>query len=324
MDDVSTGGNTTAPASAPATFADADWSAGASPASDSTPQTDSALPAAEQPAATEVHPQATEDARSPFIPRARFDEVNAKRAEYETKLQGLAWAESVDRAAIEQAQKIGQLYSTDRAGFIRQVLSEAMSDPALSPLVKSEAARALGARSQQQAAQAVNMQPRQVQLEDGTVMSMYSAEQIAELKNGWTAELEQKFAPAMQTASEFKAAREHVERVKQANGFAAAFKADLQKLPQFEEHKAEIVQRLSTLKLQSDHPAEVRAATLALYNEIVLPKLARGLTQQAQSKLLDNLQQKAAASTGINPGGSAPATHKRVDSFHQLPADAWK
>lgn len=322
MDDTSTGGNTSAPA-APASFADVSWAADASPASDSTPQTDSALPAAEQPAATEVQPQSTEDARSPFIPRARFDEVNAKKAEYEAKLQGLAWAESVDRKAVEDAVRIGQLYSTDRAGYIRQVLSEAVNDPDLAPMVRSEAARLLGTR-QQQAQPQINLQPRMVQLEDGSTIPLYSAEQIGALKDQWTAELDKKYEPAMRTAEEFRAAREYVAQKKQADAFASGFKADLLKLPQFAEHAAEIKERLSTMRFTTDHPSEVRAATLALYNEIVLPKLARGLTQQAQSKLLDNLQQKAAASTGINPGSAAPATHKRVDSFHQLGPDAWK
>ena len=136
--------------------------------------------------------------------------------------------------------------------------------------------------------------------------------------------MEQKFAPAMRTADEFKQAREQVARMTEANSFASSFKADLQKLPRFDEHKAEIVSRLAALKLQTDHPAEVKAATLALYNEIVLPKLAQGLTQTAQTKLLDNLTQKAAASTSVNPGSSAPATQKAYKSFKDLPAEAWK
>jgi hypothetical protein len=57
---------------------------------------------------------------------------------------------------------------------------------------------------------------------------------------------------------------------------------------------------------------------------VVTPLREQQMSSKAESRVLDNLQRKAAASTSVNPGSAAPSTPKRIDSFSQLPADAWK
>ena len=58
--------------------------------------------------------------------------------------------------------------------------------------------------------------------------------------------------------------------------------------------------------------ADLDAALNRAYRGVVAPTL----TQKAQAKLLDNLQQKATASTGVNPGSAAPSTPSSPRSFH--------
>ena len=314
------GGNT--PASSPATFAAADWSSEASPAPESSQQTTTPA-AAEQPTtASEPNTPAGDD-RSPFIPRSRFDEVNGKFNELKTWKEQFGWAEHVDRAKVEQAVQLAQLYSTDRAGYIRTLLSEAMNDAQLAPAIRSEAARLLGTRAQGQP-EPVQMVP--VQLEDGTVVQMPRDPNawLAQQRSQWQAELEQKFAPALTAAEKLQKAEEHYAQAQEAKQFADAFGPELAKRPHFAELKGEIISRLASTKLETDHPAEVRAAAMGIYADLLSEKVLPGLSTKAQSQLLDSLQQKAAASNSVNPGSAAPSTPKFVRSFSQLGPDAWK
>jgi hypothetical protein len=65
-----------------------------------------------------VHKTALENARTKAAEQAQ--------QEFESQF---GWAKSVDRGAVEEAARLGQLYQTDRAGYIRQVLAEAITDP---------------------------------------------------------------------------------------------------------------------------------------------------------------------------------------------------
>jgi hypothetical protein len=159
-----------------------------------------------------------------------------------------------------------------------------------------------------------------VQLENGQVIPLYTADQLGALKQQWMQEMRTEFAPAQQTAEQFQKAAQHYERVQQADGFAKSFYGDLSKLPGFTEHKEAIRQELGTTRLETDHPAEVRAAALAIYNRVVVPKLLAG----RESKVLEDLQQRAHAATSVNPGSAAPSSPRAITSFKDLPADAWR
>lgn len=302
-----TDGNSAAPASTgPATFAEAfaaDASSAADPSASATTP-----PAAAQPAQDAAGTTPADKDRSPFIPRSRFDEVNTRLGELTKWKEQHGWVEGVDRAAVDQAVQIAQRFQQDPGGYIKQLLSEAISNPQLAPMVRSEMARFLGQRPQASAPPAaVDLTPIPVQMEDGRTLNMLTAEQW----DAREAKLREEFAPAVQTAKELKAARDEAEAIRQADAFAAASITPMMAFPQFKEHAKEIAEYVNKAKLATGHPAEVEAATLRAYATIVVPKL----DQASQSKLLDNLQQKAAASRSPNPGSAAPSAPADIKSF---------
>lgn len=309
MEELSGGNSAPASSTGPTTFEQA-FASDASPASDPS-ATSTTPPAAEQPATdAEVTPEPSED-RSPFIPRARFDEVNTKMNELKQWREQYGWAEGADQQAIAQAQQIGQLYSTDRAGFIRQLLAEAINDPALAPAVRSEAARLLGTRQAQAAPEPEGPDLTNLVIDLGNGQTV----PLAALKDAWSREMEQKFAPVVQTAQELREASAHLQQTQQAQQFASGFFKDLQKLPDFDALKPEIAKRLATERLGSDHPAEVQAATYRIYMDLQQSRKSQDIAQ-AKSDQLDDLQRRAAASTSPNPGSAAPSSPKKVTSFY--------
>jgi hypothetical protein len=152
----------------------------------------------------------------------------------------------------------------------------------------------------------------------------YSAESQAKrealLKQQWLSEIRKELEPVTQTVKEVKA-----QRAQEASkAFASsAFEELSSQLPEFEAHAKEIGQRLKALDLQTDEPAMLKLALKAIYADVVTPKREQQMASTAESKLLDNLQRKAAASTSVNPGSATPSTPRAVNSFHQLPREAW-
>lgn len=238
----------------------------------------------------------------------------AEQAEAKWKQQ-YGWAETVDRQAVEQAARIGQMYAQDRAGYVRQMLAEAASDPELAPMVRSEAARLLSGGRQAQAAP--DLSPIQVQMENGQTVGLYTDQQVTAAIQQAMQGMEQKLAPLQQTHEQIVKAQAHMELMHEANRFAEGFGKDLQKLPHFAEHKAEIVSRLSQMRLGSDHPAEVRAATFQIYHDVVLPKLATA----ERRAVLHDINQKASVS-GVTPNAQSSSAPKEMKDMSW--ADALK
>jgi hypothetical protein len=314
------GNNAAAPASGPTTFAEA-FAPDASPASDPSQQSNDA-PAAAQPA-TDGESTPTADDRSPFIPRSRFDEVNGKYNELKQWREQYGWVEDAQkRAAFEQAVQIGQLYTQDRAGYIRQLLADALNDQTLAPVVRSEAARFLSqGRGQGQAPAAVDLNPIPVQLEDGRTVPLFTAEQHQALLQQELAKFREELAPVRQTAEELKAAKEQAARQQEADSFAKTFFGDLSKLPDFDALKPEIASRLAATTLASDHPKEVEAAVYRIYMDLSAARRTTDIAK-AKSEQLDDLRRQAAASTSPNPGSAAPSTTRTPASFYD-PALKW-
>jgi hypothetical protein len=323
MDDVSTSGGNSAPASAgPATFAEA-FASDASPAPGS-PAESNTPPAAELPATDAAASPQQPDERSPFIPRARFDEVNTERAALKAFKEQFGWAEQVDRHAIQQLQPYAQMFATDRAAFLRQVIADSMADATLGPQIRSELGRALATRGAQPQTEPQPDLP--IELADGRVVHLYSAEQQAK-REAWVREqllgqIKQEFAPVVQTTQAIVAEREATARQRQADEYGTTTFAKAQKWPGMdsEDNRKAVHDAIKAMNLQSDDPRDVSLALNEAYLQVVVPKL----TQSAQSKLLDTLQQKAAASTSPNPGSAAPASQKAYKSFNDLPAEAWR
>jgi len=309
MEDLSGGNSAPASSAGPTTFAEA-FASDASPASES-PATSNTPPEAALPATDAADTTPGGDERSPFIPRSRFDEVNTERNALKQWKEQYGWAESADRQAIEQAVEIGKLYSTDRLGYARQLLSDMSSDPQLGPQLRSELARMLGTR-QQQAPPA----PAGPDL-NGLVIDLGNGQTVplSALKESWLGEMEQKFAPVVQTAKQLQEASEQAQKTHEATEFAKGFLADLQKRPDFDALKPEIAKRLAAERLTSDHPAEVRAATYRIYMELSDQHRTQSIAQ-AKSDQLDDLQRRAAASTSPKPRSAAHSSPRSPKSFY--------
>jgi hypothetical protein len=333
MDDLSTGGNTasvdsgsTGAAAAPTTFAEA-FAADASPASD-TPESLQTPSAAEQPTTPpEGSPQQTDD-RSPFIPRARFDEVNTKKGELESKLQSLAWAEQVSPQEFQQIHRIANAFS--RGDFIEGLnglIAEGRKDPAVEAQIRSFAARTLAQRAQAQP-EAQEPQPDlPIELADGRVVHLYSAEQQAKreafLQQQWMRSVQQELQPLKQTHEQLQAEKAAAQAQAANAQFASSVLADVKARPGVTDDALRAM--ATAIAHDRQLPAQPSFDQLALateraYRAVVLPTLS----QQAEARTLDSLQRKAAASTSVNPGSAAPSAPKSVRSFHDLPADAWR
>jgi hypothetical protein len=196
------------------------------------------------------------DVHKTALDNARIKAADQAKQEFEAQF---GWAKSVDRGAVEEAARLGQLYQTDRAGYIRQVLAEAITDPSLAPLVRSEAARVLGSRqSPPQPAQTVPDVP--IVNEQGQVvgnlrdivqahLAEYAAKEIAPLKS----DLQQRKADA-----DARQAQQELQTQVQ-DIYAEA----LDVLPGFKEHEAAIAKVFATI------PGDPAKAMRAAWKQVV-------------------------------------------------------
>jgi len=319
------GGNpeTTASPAPVASFEDA-FSADASPASTPPDQSHDAA-AAVQPATGQDSPQ--QDDRSPFIPRARFDEVLAARKAAEQSLEawkGYEWARQV---TPEQFRELSEWYRSahaDPVAFAQQLIGELQQHPIHGQALRSLAAKTLSSGRSKEPAPELPKPDVAITDEHGQVIGHTYSEKAQAQRDAWltaqiTARLEQRFQPMVSTVQQMAAERADRQRQAEAASYADGFHKELSSLPGFTEHAAAIKDELARTVLQSDHPAEVSAAAFRAYTKVVLPTL----TQSAQSKLLDTLTHKAAASTGVNPGSAGPASSAKVTRFDD-PSLVWR
>lgn len=312
-------------APAPNTFAEA-FARDASLASpQATDPSDAA--AAAQPDGSETSPQQQDD-RSPFIPRARFDEVNNSLKELKAWKEQRAWAEQVNPHEFAQIQQIAKHFAGgDTIAGIQALLAEARKDPAVDAQLRSFYGRALAqARSQQAQAPSEPQPDLPIQLEDGRVVHLYSADQQAKreawLQQQWLSQVEQKFQPVTQTIETLQAERAAAERTQQIEHFVTTTYQDVATWPGMESKDAQaaVARELAAARIDPNDPREVQIALNAAYRRVVLPTLGK----QAEAKLLESLKTKAAAATSVNPGSAAASTPRSVRSFKDLGEEAWR
>jgi len=286
--------------SLPATTPTTDSSAPDPASADATALPGTPEPTTDSPSTTDVGP----------IPLERhkqiLDGVYKERDDAKTQLdswKAFEWAKTVDRQAVEQAQRLGQLYTTDRPAFWRQFATEAAADPSL----RSEAARILATRG---GPQAPSMEPDiPVYNEQGQLVSKtFSAERQVEIINHLVAEaLGKEVAPLKQDFQTRQQEREQTQFQQELQTSVADIYAEAQDvLPGFTEHEAEIGKVFATLT-GKDPAKDLRQA----WKTVVGPKLSA----KATADVLDNLQKKAAAASGVNPAGAVIATNKRPTSL---------
>ena len=229
--------------------------------------------------------------------------------------QQYGWAKTADRGAIESAQQIGQMYANDRPGFIRQVMAEALADPNMAPLIRSEAARVLGqrAQAQPQTAPPVDLSP-DIPVMDGNgqiVAQTYSHERLQQvvakaIEDFATRELSpiKQDYQTRQQAAEAQRAQQELQTATQD-----IYSEALDVLPNFKEHEQDIAAVFATLPASMAPDKALRAA----WKQVVGSKLANA--DQVRATQLTELKTKAAAS-GVNPASSVITSTGRPRSFN--------
>jgi hypothetical protein len=271
----------------PAATVPTETPAATSPSTETVPEPQGPIP-------LEVHRKALENARTKAV------------ADFESQY---GWAKQVTREQFQSVVDLVQRAKADPVGYVQDVIRELQNDPVHGPALRSAAARTLQAGRGQAAAPAPAPPMVDVQLEDGSVVSLprNPAEWLAHHQKQWDAQIEQKLAPFTKTVQTLQQREADTAQKADADRFAGSLVGSLTKLPGFEEHKAAIATYIANAKMDSDHPAEVRAAALEAYAAIVVPHLQ---TQDRQSVLID-LNRKAGAST-VNPAHASTTAPKSM------------
>lgn len=271
------------------------------------PVTATPPPSAPGPIPFDVHKTALENARTKAAEQAK--------AEFQ---QQYGWAQGLDRSAVEEAARMGQLYQQDRPAFIRQMLAEAITDPEVAPLVRSEAARVLAQRSRADAPP-VDLSPDiPVMDANGQVVAQtFSADRVKQIVNHAIQEALGKELTPLKADYQSRQQREQAEQQRQEldRTVRDIYTEARDVLPGFTEHEAEIAKVFETLPVNLPADKALRMA----WKQVVGGKLANA--EQVKAQTITDLKTKAAASA-VNPGAAVIPTTKRPTSFHD-PALTW-
>ncbi len=254
--------------------------------------------------------------------------ANARAKAAEEAIAPLAWAKDVSPQEFQQIRQIAAHFSKgDVVTGLQEMIAEARKDPAVEAQIRSFAAKTLAQRSQPQP---VDQEPHAdlpIQLEDGRVVHLYSAEQQARreayLQQKWMQGVEQQLQPLKQTHETLQAERAAIKESNEWNSWQSQQVGETltwagMDNPDVRAQFAKEVERnIMNRDISRD---QIEREIDRAYRKVVVPTLSR----QAQSTLLDSLKTKAAASSSVNPGSAAASTPRGVSRFSDLPPEAWK
>ncbi len=253
-------------------------------------------PSTQGPIPFEVHHQALANARA--------------KAVEEWRLQH-GWAESVDRRAVEEQARIATLYQQDRPGYIRQILAEAVTDPTLAPVVRSEAARILGQRQPQ-----VDLSPDIPVIDEaGNVVNQsYSADRMKQVVAAEIAKalgtFGEKVNPLLQERAQRQAQEAEAAQIRQLDAHVGdLYQEACDVLPHFKEHEVAIAEAMKAI------PGDPAKAMRQAWKQVVGPTLSA----KAKAEVLDSFSKKAAAQT-VDGSGKAASTPTRPRTVQELAA----
>ena len=227
-----------------------------------------------------------------ILENARTKAKEEALAEYRAKV---GWAEQVDRSHIEQMAQMGQLYATDRAAFTRQYFAEALADPELAPVIRSEAARILGQRT-------TPAEPEPIPILNDKNEVVGTLQDVVErMLSERLTPFEQDLQTRQQREQAAEDARQQDALVQQET---ESIRQSVFTLPEFEPHKAEILAKAKDF-LKADSRVSVEAAMHRAYAAIVIPMLAKS----ERAKVFNDLTKKPAASS-VSPSSGTTAIPK--------------
>jgi hypothetical protein len=246
----------------------------------------------------------------------RKDAAEKATAEWKSKY---AWAEAYQPDQVREMQSWYQRAAQNPVEFAQQLIQELNADPVHSQALRSLAAKALA--SARGTTQPTMPQP-DVAITDAqgqVVGSTYSDKALAQfaqvIQQQVLAQVDQKYAPVVQTHEQMLSEREQLRKEHAAQQWQGGFAKELADLPNFGTSKAAIGQEVVRMLQQypsndprTDDPAFLEGLTLRAYNKVVLPTLQR----QERTNVLNDLNQKAAASTAspTTSRSSAPKAMK--------------
>lgn len=245
----------------------------------------------------------------PFKDHKRIlDGRTQERDTFKQQLDQLSWAKSVDRGAYEEGARIGQLYQTDKPAFIRQLLAEASQNPELMPLVRSEAARVLGTRSQPPPVEDLEPDIPVMDANGQVVSQTYSADRVQKIVARAVQDaITKEVGPMRQDFQSRQAAEKVAAAQKQVDSYVTdSYSHLVDVLPGFKAHEQAIAKVMETI------PGDPIVAAQKAWHQVVGSKLSNA--SETQAKQLEDLKTRAAAST-VNPATAASATHHRPTSF---------
>lgn len=279
------------PPTAPAGAITADGVPAAAAPDGSVAAVDQAAPVATKgPVPFEVHDTAMKNART----------KGAQEAEAKFRQQ------FGDPTSLAEITTWARRAATDRVGFLRDVINEALADPQLGPQVMSLAGTTLrGQKQPQQPAAAAEAPSVFTKGQDGQWYYDPSKQDARDqwLRDQFLAEVDGRVNPleqAHQTQQERELA---FERQRQQAAWRDRTLTDVKALPFFTDHEKDIKAAYAAMPPTSGHPAEEAQALYKAYIQVVGAKR----DALAQEKVLANLKRQAGAST-LNPAATgAPA-----------------
>lgn len=304
-------------------FTSAEASASSEPAASVSTSGESSAPVdlAAQPGEATTQPAAATDSLSTEpdenTPGPRLKDhqrilENARQKAVAEYQQRYGWAEQVSAEEFQQIQSIARHFASgNQLEGIKALLNEARKDPTVEAQLRSEAARILAQRAQPTGP---DLHPIQVQLENGQTVGLYSAEQIAALKDQWLSAVEQKLQPLQQShaqqqqaaeAARFEAAwtQWQTRTVSDAASWPGMDNPDTR--AQFAQEVGRNIERIPANRVDLIEREIDRA-----YRKVVVPTLATSSRQA----VLNDINRHANAST-VNPGRTTTRVPKSMDDM---------
>lgn len=309
MDDTQVASTPAATGSTPVerpTFSSMDWSE----ATESAPVTPSTP---EQPAAATVPPSAESTATPGEPPKERWPDIldNARKKEREQFYQRYGLTDKDDPQRLKQERDLMLAFQQNPIGVLEFLKPQWLQHPEIGPALNAWAAnhlRSLKARGGEGAAAEPEPQPDvPIQLDNGQVVQLYSAQQLAK-RDAWREQqlmgkFKAELSPLQERAQKADQQAAIAEAQTQANQYADQIVGKISKLPGYTEN-------LEKLREAVSHGIDLRDA----YVDIVVPTLEGRAQQKAVQQVEQTLKQRAAASTA-NPSAPAGTTGARPKSF---------
>jgi hypothetical protein len=254
----------------------------------------------------EVHHKALENARA------------KERADLEAQWKQYEWAKTVPQQTLQKAIEFATLMGDDPVEFADKFVKDLVQNPQYKDALLSRATRNRDAQGRYVSGSTtpqIDLNPYRVQMSDGKEIGLYTAEQIAAVKQQWMAEVEQRLAPIQQVqereAATRQAAADHAEGERMGTSVYQTAKswAGMDS----KETQIAVAKEVERLAPNPNDPRDVVIALHEAYHRVVGPTLLNQGSAHAKATFM----QKAVAATE-SPSQTAPTPQTRPKNPHEL------